>query len=300
MKFPKSKAQLLLITIMMIHRSSQNRNYSKILCKSHSLQSDSISTKSYCSVDSTLIIHQENTAIFISNSNSHQFEAFLADKSEIFYFPHNIEESMSKIKEIKIVNSKMRKITQNDLKSLINLEYLDLNGNDIKVLPENLFQFNTNLRKISFNNNKIFFVFPTAFDNINNLITFGFFNNKCYSDDGSASTLAQSNIKTIKLHCYNHSIDKMIQYVEHIEESLQTQFDNIRTNPQTELNNLQASYISDFPWLIGDFKASHLAVLTAVNSIFIIILSITVVIVMMSRKSPRNQVCRVMNYSGGT
>lgn len=278
--------------LLTIHYSSQDQNRLNITCEKYAIKGDSISTVPYCDFGASLIIHKENTAIYIKNLNSEIFEAFLADKSEIFYFPQNIEKIMSKIKHIKIKNSKLRKITQNDLKNLINLDYLDLSGNEIKILPENLFEFNPNLTKLSFNHNKIFFVDPNAFSFTPNLANLYFNNNKCYSDNGNGFGQSVENIHFINAYCFKNTLENIIKYVEYVDESQQIQIDNNNINIQNLLNQSELQNINDqnrddlgFLKILANLEPSYVALLTVFNTIIILAMSVILICFTLKKKS---------------
>lgn len=80
-----------------------------------------------------------------------------------------ISSNFSHLKALSIKSSKLREISRNDLKPLVNLEVLSLNGNDLKYLPADLFIDFKHLKSLSFANNKIQLVGLEIFDHLNGL-----------------------------------------------------------------------------------------------------------------------------------
>lgn len=72
------------------------------------------------------------------------------------YFPGNIHAIFSGMTHLTIRNCGLLKIENQDLSHLGKLEYLHLEGNKLKRLPENLFENTRNLRDISFDENELY------------------------------------------------------------------------------------------------------------------------------------------------
>lgn len=82
--------------------------------------------------------------------------SFIDSSIEVFPTKFIVNKNLTKL-EITRFNC-LRKITQNDLKGLVNLTTLSITYTAIERLPSNLFIYTRNLRDISFNNNQIIFV----------------------------------------------------------------------------------------------------------------------------------------------
>ena len=78
-----------------------------------------------------------------------------ADRKNIQYFPNGMKKVFKNIKAITILYSRLKKITQEDLMQFKELVILNLIGNDVEVLEEDIFTFNKNLSQIYLNDNKL-------------------------------------------------------------------------------------------------------------------------------------------------
>lgn len=71
------------------------------------------------------------------------------------FFPHRIKNFFQNLELLHVQNSKLKEITQADLKPLIKLRVLHLGANQLVTLENNLFAFNSELVRIDFKNQKL-------------------------------------------------------------------------------------------------------------------------------------------------
>lgn len=93
-------------------------------------------------------------------------------------------------------------IHQSDLMYLTRLEYLDLEGNEVEVIEDGLFDYNPSMRFISISYNKIIEVHPEVFDHLTKLMYLYLERNKCINMNArDSSSGVKDVIKQIKLKC---------------------------------------------------------------------------------------------------
>lgn len=126
---------------------------------------------------------------------------FKVIKGEVFYFPRDLKLFFNNINMIMVTSSGLKEIHQTDLSPFEKLRNLDLSNNALKVIEENLFEFNIRLESILLNNNKINFVHPNVFDDLRGLSYIGFQNNECYDSNSSGATNIKSEIEVLKEKC---------------------------------------------------------------------------------------------------
>lgn len=79
---------------------------------------------------------------FDNKKETENVEALKFAYNQIFTIPDGIDKYFPKLKAFTIYYSRLRTIASEDFKNLTNLEFLNLNYNEIDVLEENLFKFN--------------------------------------------------------------------------------------------------------------------------------------------------------------
>lgn len=94
----------------------------------------------------------------------------LTFKSYAFSFiPKGIENFFQSLEVLEFTGSSLQSIEQADLKALINLKYLDLSSNSLKILEDGLFDFNPWLVYVSLNINPLQFVGANIWKPLTNL-----------------------------------------------------------------------------------------------------------------------------------
>lgn len=72
-------------------------------------------------------------------------------RQQVSHFPLGLEKFLPNLQGILIEHSKLQTIKQSDLKPFGNLTVLNLEHNEIEVIPDDLFAFNPKLKEIVFN-----------------------------------------------------------------------------------------------------------------------------------------------------
>jgi len=159
------------------------------------------------------IIHNEYTEIEITNAKDHNdVRLFSMFKSEILYFPLGIDKCFPDLTALIITDSKLRKITAENLKGFPHVTYLDLSSNNLVMLEANLFKFNTKLEEVHLKQNIISFIDPSVLDNLKNLKMMDLSDNKnCYPGLKVISGNAELIMQKIQNSCSCPQLQSIIQ-----------------------------------------------------------------------------------------
>ncbi|KAL7011232.1 hypothetical protein ACKWTF_014175 [Chironomus riparius] len=136
---------------------------------------------------------------------------FTAANMKLQRIPKGIDKFIPNLVVLSITNSELKAIVPEDLQPFPLLKIVNLTGNEIEILQENLFVFNPNLQVLSLDSNKIKQIHPKVFENLKELIYLGLMDNICvdlrFSDPNSiGSSLAELNWTTLCSYA-NDSID---------------------------------------------------------------------------------------------
>lgn len=189
-------------------------------------------------------IHEQHANVTIDYSKTPDAEMFVANKAEIWYFPNVIQSTFPNLLGVEITASQLKKITAENLKSLLNLTYINLSGNEIKELDENLFQHNLLLTVVNLKDNQINKIHPTAFLAPQNIKTLDLINNICIGHKFDEIEKAVI-IEKIKITCWaQYELRGMISDLEKqdsiIMETLNSQIKNLM--PEIEvIKNISAT-----------------------------------------------------------
>jgi len=169
-----------------------------ILCKSEKVDIDCkygiesfghLENINRCLVEQVDIVRHEQMDVNVRNIQSNRgaqynpgnISGFEAENQPIFFFPGKIGKHFPYLKAVKIISSSLRKITSEDFRFFLNLEFLDLSNNLLLVLEANLFQFTLKLQKVWLKNNKIYYIHPNAFNGLIYLNSLDIYDNTCYT-----------------------------------------------------------------------------------------------------------------------
>ncbi|KAL7011199.1 hypothetical protein ACKWTF_014151 [Chironomus riparius] len=122
----------------------------------------------YCYIIGNVKVHNNNSEILISNPQQN-VEAVLINQKETFFIPNGINNFYPNLRLLIVVLSSLKKIFLKNFENFPDLEYLNLNYNQIEMLEENLFKFNHKLKFILISDNKIKLIDPSAFNGLINL-----------------------------------------------------------------------------------------------------------------------------------
>ncbi|KAL7011205.1 hypothetical protein ACKWTF_014157 [Chironomus riparius] len=180
--------------------------------------------KNCCKVVENLIILYKNVTIQTSDKiEESKIVSFYAANKEIHYFPKGIDADFPKLQNLVIRNSKLQKITSNDLKEFKFLKYLDFSHNEIEVLGPNLFDFGVTILQIVLNNNKIQFIHPTAFKPRNGMHHLDLTDNSCISAMANDQSKVLTFLNVVKASCPFYPL-----HIKELQTEVQEQKENLR------------------------------------------------------------------------
>jgi hypothetical protein len=116
------------------------------------------------------------------------------------------KEELQKIQYLWLYRNKIEVIEPEAFKFLTRLNWIRLNGNNLKTLSYRVFQNNPDLIYIDLKNNQIKSIHPNFFDGLNKLKLIGFSENVCIDDNIGCETclITQSELREIPQGCFDH------------------------------------------------------------------------------------------------
>ena len=133
----------------------------------------------YHCVVTNLKIVTPNTKIHEFKADSLRINKLIIHDQDIHYFPKDLPLFFPNLKELSIVNCKLKSITKDDLEGFDKLVRLDLSNNCLTYLPDDLFKHVPQLKVVSLRNNNIKLKFLEPLKNLaildikeNNMIKF--------------------------------------------------------------------------------------------------------------------------------
>jgi len=125
-----------------------------------------------------VVVNSVNEKHLYNMSNDNVTGLFSASKN-LKYIPKKMENFFKNIKLIDLVDNRIKKVQQDDLKPFPKLIYCGFKDNEIETLENGLFDYNLELELVSFWNNKITQVGPNVFDHLTKLTWLYFDQNPC-------------------------------------------------------------------------------------------------------------------------
>ncbi|KAL7014518.1 hypothetical protein ACKWTF_015981 [Chironomus riparius] len=190
-----------------------------------------VGSKYYCAVISDFIIDSQNQVQIETLKNSHisgksdddDIYFHISTKS-IQYFPRGLEKFYKNLKGIVIWHTQVKEIHLEDLKEYPKLTFLNLSGNKIEIIQDDLFDFNPDLEVIVFENMKLIHIGATTFDSLTKLSTFYLSGNPCTNEsslkDRTATLKVISSLKSSCISSEFTSLKRKIENLEHISKNL--------------------------------------------------------------------------------
>ena len=117
------------------------------------------------------------------------------------YLPTGIDKFFPNLLGLDVQGSKLKSVTQDDLKPLTQLEYVSFWKNDLESLDGDLFKFNSKLQYVAFFNNKLNYVGENLLSNLKDLKECVFNFNPCISAHAHRSSQIPELVDIIKTEC---------------------------------------------------------------------------------------------------
>ena len=173
---------------------------------------------SYCEPKNHLKIYEKNTKANVKFNESEEILGIRFYKQEIFYVPQFHQELTESFRLLSITASNLKEIKSETLVNFLNLEVLELSGNEIIYLEENLLKNNTKLKTFDISSNRIYAIHPTVFESLQKLLYFNIRDNICSSLVYENSTIIKNGMNNLKLNCSSDLHSVLSQNYKIIEE----------------------------------------------------------------------------------
>ncbi|KAL7010834.1 hypothetical protein ACKWTF_013969 [Chironomus riparius] len=143
--------------------------------------------------------NQTVTKIFTNIPKIEEIKVLKMHDQIIHHLPTSLENFFPELNVLQIWSCGLRSLSQNDLKVFEKLNELSVSGNEIEVLPSDLFSQNSKLTKIDFSRNNLKHIGFNLLTQLDNLYFADFYQNFCISD-GSRSRKTDL-IKNLRKSC---------------------------------------------------------------------------------------------------
>lgn len=145
----------------------------------YELGTDSWTGLYFCDLNNSLTIPDWNTQIssvtgkHVTGKSFANVEGFRVKDKTLHYLPHGLEKyfDAEKIQFMELQSTGLIEIRQSDLQPFTKMNFFSAWGNELRVLPGDLFKFNPMIRFIGLGRNKIMFIDGNVFNNLNYLDT---------------------------------------------------------------------------------------------------------------------------------
>ncbi|KAL7011221.1 hypothetical protein ACKWTF_014166 [Chironomus riparius] len=188
-------------------------------------------------------------------------KGFKADGKTIFYLPKGIEKCCNVTEVLVIKASKLKDITEENLKVFPDLKHLDLSHNKLRILENDLFLHNLKLVNIHLNDNEIFAIFPTVFKGLTSLTNLHLTKNVCNPENSNIEEVVRQ-LSTGE-SCFNNVSKEELRTTqnliktEKIESNALFYYNNpnkmldLTDEMQEKMNNLNESFSKNIEDLTG-------------------------------------------------
>lgn len=119
------------------------------------------------------------------------------------FLPKGLEKFFPNLKGIKMANTGLKSIKQENLKPFPKLSHLALFGGDLERLDNDLFEFNPQLQWLALDDNKLKFIGEDLLniDNLEKLKKVSLYNNQCISKKAWKRDDVEELVELIKANC---------------------------------------------------------------------------------------------------
>jgi hypothetical protein len=222
-----SRSLLFLCTVLVISSTSAIR----IFCEYKSLVWPVIGYAYTCQVKNFNLTQPDDSIVKVSGNHLHGMNYNNVKALEIrgqtcHFLPQRIKNFFPNLELLRVVNSQLTVISQNDLKPLTKLRVVQMNGNRLTNLYNDLFDFNHNLIRVDFRSQRIKLIGYNIFDNLRKLSLADFQNCGCIDYMAESGTKGVEELKkeiskfTVKLGAF---IAQALNYFHFLQESTANQ-----------------------------------------------------------------------------
>lgn len=117
------------------------------------------------------------------------------------YFPKNLDKFFPSLKGIKVLNTGLKSIKQENLKPFPKLSHLALFGGDLEKLDNDLFAYNPNLQWLALDDNKLNFIGDNLLTHLEKLKKVSLYNNRCINKKAWKRDDVEDIVEVIRTNC---------------------------------------------------------------------------------------------------
>ena len=165
-----------------------------------------------CKGQSVYITSKYELTSVNGRSGSTTLKTIFIDGQTVHYLPKGIGGFFPNLIGLAVYSSKLKSLTQDDMKTLTQLINVSFWDNDLEHLDSDVFDFNPNIKRLSFGQNKLKHVGGNLLSNLRNLQN-SYFNDNLCIDSRSSSDISGliSKLKSQCNWCREHEYIKKIE-----------------------------------------------------------------------------------------
>ena len=161
---------------------------------------DYVGETAYC-IAQNVNITTRNEDISSVNGQTGSLTGLLFRGQTVHYLPKGINNFFPNLTVLQVQRSKLKSLTQDDLKSLTQLINVGFSHNDLGTLGGDLFEFNTKLKFVSFHSNKLKYIGDNLMSNLPHLQYGSFEKNTCIDVRAESSSEIPVLLQKLKSEC---------------------------------------------------------------------------------------------------
>lgn len=158
------------------------------------------------SCDAQIIGNVATRIAFVSgtheaNRTNSNVQRLNVENQRMTWLAYNINQFLPNLTSLRVVNSRLINIEAADIRPFVNLQVLDLSGNDLWYIDANLFERNLILRSINFANNEVRQIERNAFSRLLQLQWLSFSGNYCSTRFANTRPAVLQMIPQLETEC---------------------------------------------------------------------------------------------------
>lgn len=159
-----------------------------VSCNITNLNLNHVNNVNVCFAASSLTITNDDKKINLINPDRKKIDGFFVRNAQIDKMPSFDNKVALNLLVLHVERSKLKELTQDNLKLMVDLQSLDLSGNLIEKLENSPFEFNKKLIFINLQQNKITYIELGTFNSLQDLKHLYLLNNICYTMGSNSKT----------------------------------------------------------------------------------------------------------------
>ena len=168
-------------------------------------------------------------------------QALVFNDQTVHYLPKGINKFFTNLTVLTVWRSHTKLVTQDDFMLLTQLEEVQIVGNDLETLDDDLFKFNPKLKSISFTYNKLLFIGENLLSNLKELHRGFFGSNPCINANAGSLSEMPALVQELKLKCKGPR--ELIKYIDQMKKE-NTGLKNKTSQQMSEMNSKSSEILA--------------------------------------------------------